>query len=150
MLFRSWLDQRLRTRAQGEAQNLLSLQGGMATLIGAGGKSRSVPAHALEAGDTILVAAGERVPADGIILSGGGDIDQSLITGESDPLPALKGDQLYAGTLNLSKALTLRVTAADDMTLLSEIGRLMANAEQGRASYRRLADRARCYPYDRN
>lgn len=142
LLIGRWLDQRLRTRAQGEAQNLLSLQGGMATLIGAGGKWRSVPAHALEAGDTILVAAGERVPADGIILSGGGDIDQSLITGESDPLPALKGDQLYAGTLNLSKALTLRVTAADDMTLLSEIGRLMANAEQGRASYRRLADRA--------
>ncbi len=142
LLIGRWLDQRLRTRAQGEAQNLLSLQSGLATLIGPGREHRSVPAHALVRGDKVLVAAGERVPADGIILSGGGDIDQSLITGESDPVTAKSGDQIHAGTLNLAKALTLRVTAADDMTLLAEIGRLMANAEQGRASYRRLADRA--------
>ncbi len=142
LLIGRWLDQRLRTRAQGEAQNLLSLQSGMATLVDAGGDQRSVPAHALAAGDTILVPAGERVLADGIILSGGGDIDQSLISGESDPTKAHKGDQIHAGTLNLTNALTLRVSAADDMTLLAEIGRLMATAEQGRASYRRLADRA--------
>jgi Cu2+-exporting ATPase len=142
LLIGRWLDQRLRTRAQSEAQNLLSLQSGLATLIDARGEQRSVPAHALVPGDKVLIAAGERVPADGIVISGGGDIDHSLITGESDPVSIGKGDQIYAGTLNLSHALTLKVTAADDMTLLAEIGKLMANAEQGRASYRRLADRA--------
>jgi len=142
LLIGRWLDQRLRTRAMAQAQNLLSLQSGLATLIDAGGEQRAVPAHALVSGDTVLVAAGERVRADGIVISGDGDIDHSLITGESDPVKVHKGDPVYAGTMNLTKAMTLKVTAADDMTLLAEIGRLMANAEQGRASYRRLADRA--------
>ena len=142
LLIGRWLDQRLRTRARGEAQNLLSLQRGLATRIDARGQPHRVPAHALAAGDTVLVSAGERVSADGVILSGGGDIDHSLISGESDPVQACEGNPVYAGTLNLSMPLTLRVTAADDMTLLAELGRLMASAEQGRTTYRRLADRA--------
>lgn len=142
LLIGRWLDQRLRGRAQGEAQNLLSLQSGLATLVSASGTHRRVAAHDLSPGDQVLVAAGERVPADGVILSAGGTIDQSLITGESEPVRAGEGAQVHAGTLNLDTPLTLRVTAADDMTLLAEIGRLMANAEQGRATYRRLADRA--------
>ena len=142
LLIGRWLDQRLRARALGQAQNLLSLQGGLATILGPGGEQSIVPAHALTPGDTLLVAAGERAHADGIILSGSGDIDQSLITGESDLVRVQKGDPVYAGTMNVVQALTLKVTAADDMTLLAEIGRLMANAEQGRSSYRRLADRA--------
>lgn len=142
LLIGRWLDQRLRTRARGEAQNLLSLQGGLATVIGEGGVHRTVPSHALVPGDRVLVAPGERVPADGTVITGSGDIDQSLITGESEPVTVTTGYQLHAGTLNLSNAITLKVTAADDMTLLAEIGRLMADAEQGRAKYRRLADRA--------
>ncbi|MEM8744521.1 MAG: heavy metal translocating P-type ATPase [Pseudomonadota bacterium] len=142
LLIGRWLDQRLRTRAQGEAQNLLSLQSGLATTIGADGSHVRVPAHTLEPGDTVLIAAGERVPADGTILSGKSDVDQSLITGESAHVSVGKGTSVYAGTLNLATPFTMRVTAADDMTLLSEIGRLMSNAEQGRAAYRRLADRA--------
>ncbi len=142
LLIGRWLDQRLRSRALGQAQNLLSLQSGLATLISAGGNQSVVPAHALTPGDKVLVAAGERVPADGVMISKRAEIDQSLITGESDPVMIGKGAPVYAGTMNLANALSLKVTAADDMTLLAEIGRLMANAEQGRASYRRLADRA--------
>lgn len=142
LLIGRWLDQRLRTRAQGEAQNLLSLQNGLATIIEARGAHRRVPAHTLEAGDRVLIPAGERVPADGTVLSGKSDVDQSLITGESAHVSVRKGDVVYAGTLNLAGPLTMRVTAADDMTLLSEISRLMSNAEQGRAAYQRMADRA--------
>ncbi|MDA7948751.1 MAG: cadmium-translocating P-type ATPase [Hyphomicrobiaceae bacterium] len=142
LLIGRWLDQRLRTRAQGEAQNLLSLQSGLATVVGADASRTRVPAHTLEPGDTVLIPAGERVPADGTILSGKGDVDQSLITGESAHATICKGSSAYAGTLNLTAPLTMRVTASDDMTLLSEISRLMSNAEQGRAAYRRLADRA--------
>jgi Cu2+-exporting ATPase len=142
LLIGRWLDQRLRSRALGQAQNLLSLQSGLATLISAGGNQSVVPAHALTPGDKVLVAAGERVPADGVMISKRAEIDQSLITGESDPVMIGKGAPVYAGTMNLANALSLKVTAADDLTLLAEIGRLMANAEQGRASYRRLADRA--------
>jgi Cu2+-exporting ATPase len=142
LLVGRFLDERLRVRARGEAQNLVSLQSGIATLVEADGGYRAVPAHAVAPGDRVLVAAGDRVPADGVVRSGSGEIDQSLITGETDPAPVSPGQQVYAGTLNLGAALQIEVTAADKATLLAEIGRLMAAAEQGKARYRRIADRA--------
>jgi Cu2+-exporting ATPase len=93
-------------------------------------------------GDRVLVAAGERVGADGVVVAGSSQIDQSLITGETSPAMALAGASIYAGTLNLTQPLQIKVTAADSATLLAEIGRLMQAAEQGKARYRRLADRA--------
>ena len=86
LLIGRYLDEHLRVRARGEAQNLLSLQSGIASLIGEGGSLRPVPAHALVPGDKVLIGAGERVPADALVLSGSGDIDQSLITGETIPV----------------------------------------------------------------
>ena len=142
LLIGRFLDETLRVRARGEAQNLLGLQGGIATLIQSDGSQHRVPAHDLRPGDIVLVAAGERIAADGLILTGAGDIDQSLITGETTPLHVTPGRQVYAGTLNLSQPLKIEVTAADNATLLAEIGRLMLAAEQGKAKYRRLADRA--------
>jgi P-type Cu2+ transporter len=142
LLVGRYLDESLRVRARGEAQNLLSLQSGIATVIGADGLQRKVAANALRPGDRLLVAVGERVAADGIVLSGKGQVDQSLITGETAPAPVKTGAQVYAGTLNLTHSLQIEVTAADDATLLAEISRLMLAAEQGKARYRRLADRA--------
>ena len=142
LLIGRYIDEHLRVRARGEAQNLLSLQSGIATLIGDGGALRPVPAHALASGDKVLIGTGERIPADGLILTGSGAIDQSLITGETTPMAVTPGAQVYAGTLSLGSTLMVQVTAADTATLLAEIGRLMAAAEQGKARYRRLADRA--------
>ena len=73
---------------------------------------------------------------------GHGQIDQSLITGETAPATVAPGEQVYAGTLNLTRPLQIEVTAAESATLLAEISRLMLAAEQGKARYRRLADRA--------
>ena len=142
LLIGRWLDESLRVRARGEAQNLLSLQSGIATVVDENGLRRMMPAHALRPGDRLLVAAGERIAADGIVQTGAGDIDQSLITGETMPLVVTTRQQVYAGSLNLSQALEIEVTAADSATLLAEISRLMMAAEQGKARYRRLADRA--------
>ena len=142
LLIGRFLDESLRVRARGAAQNLLSLQSGLATIIEADGSRRMVPAHALRPGDRLLITVGERVAADGVLKSGSGQIDQSLITGESTPVTVAAGQLVYAGTLNLTQPLILEVTAADSATLLAEIGRLMAAAEQGKARYRRLADRA--------
>jgi Cu2+-exporting ATPase len=142
LLIGRFLDESLRVRARGEAQNLLSLQSGIATLIEPDGSQRALPAHALRAGDRLLVATGERVAADGVVLAGTGQIDQSLITGETAPLTVTAGQEVYAGTLNLTRPLQIEVRAADSATLLAEIGRLMLAAEQGKARYRRLADRA--------
>ena len=142
LLVGRFLDESLRVRARGEAQNLLSLQGGIATVIEADGSRCQVPAHALRPGDRLLVAAGERVAADGMVRSGQGQVDQGLITGETSPETVSPGRQVYAGTLNLTQPLQIEVTAADSATLLAEISRLMLAAEQGKARYRRLADRA--------
>ena len=142
LLIGRWLDESLRVRARGEAQNLLSLQNGIATVIDEQGNRRAVPAHALRAGDRLSVAAGERIGADGFVRSGVSEIDQSLITGETLPLPVEAGQLVYAGSLNLGQPLEIEVIVADEGTLLAEIGRLMMAAEQGKARYRRLADRA--------
>jgi len=142
LLVGRYLDETLRVRARGEAQNLLSLQSGIATVLDADGMQRKVAAHALRPGDRLLVGTGERVAADGVVREGKGQVDQSLITGETLPVGVKPGDQVYAGTLNLTQSLKIEVTAADKATLLAEIGRLMMAAEQGKARYRRLADRA--------
>jgi Cu2+-exporting ATPase len=142
LLVGRFLDESLRVRARGEAQNLLSLQGGIATVIEADGSRSQVAAHALRPGDRLLVVAGERVSTDGVVRSGYGQIDQSLITGETSPATISPIGQFYAGTLNLTQPLQIEVTAVDSATLLAEISRLMLAAEQGKARYRRLADRA--------
>jgi Cu2+-exporting ATPase len=142
LLVGRFLDESLRVRTRSEVQNLLGLQSGIATLIEPDGSHRQIPAHALRPGDHILVATGERVSADGVVLAGTGQVDQSLITGETMPLSVAPGQEIYAGTLNLTKPLSITVEAADSTTLLAEIGRLMLAAEQGRARYRKLADRA--------
>lgn len=142
LLVGRFLDETLRVRARGEAQNLLSLQSGLATVIEPDGVQRTMPAHALRPGDLLLVAAGERVAADGVVLEGEAQVDQSLITGETAPVTTAVGQEVYAGTLNLTRPLKIEVRAADNATLLAEIGRLMLAAEQGKARYRRLADRA--------
>ncbi len=146
LLVGRYLDEALRVRARGEAQNLLSLQSGISTVIAEDGTQTKVPANALRPGDRILVAVGERVGADGVVASGSGEIDQSLITGETMPVAVSDGAEVYAGTLNLTRSLEIEVTASDDATLLAEISRLMMAAEQGKARYRLLADRmARIY-----
>jgi len=142
LLIGRYLDEALRVRARGEAQNLLSLQNGIVTLLSESGSQTKVPASALHPGDRILVAVGERVGADGIVAHGSGEVDQSLITGETMPVAVTGGAAVYAGTLNLTRSLEIEVTAADDATLLAEISRLMMAAEQGKARYRVLADRA--------
>ncbi len=136
------LDLKMRGRARMAAQNLLALRADAATVIGEDGAARAVPVETIKPGMLVAVARGQRVPADGVIESGMSDLDTSLITGETAPDTAGPGSHVYAGTLNVSAPLTVRVTAGDEESLLSEIVRLMEAAEQGRDRYVRIADRA--------
>jgi Cu2+-exporting ATPase len=136
------LDQRMRTRAAGAAANLLGLRGAFATVIAPDGGTARVSARRLEPGMRVLTAAGERFAADGLIVEGSGEVDESLITGETLPRPIAPGAQVYAGTVNLAGPVLTEATATDQSTLLNEIARLMAAAEQARGRYVRLADRA--------
>lgn len=142
LLIGRYLDVQARNRACSAAQNLLGLRAIAATLVEADGSHRSVPIESLEPGMTVAVAAGQRIPADGTITSGISDVDTSLVTGESLPDAVKVGTKVFAGTLNISAPLGVKVTARDENSLLSEIVRLMEAAEQGRSTYVRIADRA--------
>lgn len=142
LLIGRYLDQSLRSRAKGAAQNLLGLKAGWATVLNDDGTSERLPARALFPGMRILVPAGERIAVDGRIVSGTTDIDEQLITGETIPRTANPGDTVYAGTIALTAPVEVEATAADDATLIAEIARLMETAEQNKGRYVRLADKA--------
>src|SRR5262245_15754754 len=129
LLLGRFLDQRMRAKAAGAAANLLGLAATTATLIQDDGSLARVSAAALAPGMRIHVAAGERVAADGRILQGIGDVDQSLITGESSPCRLAPGAFIYAGSINLSDAMVVEATTGSEDTLLAEIAGLMATAE---------------------
>lgn len=136
------LDESMRVRARGAAENLMSLRIMTATVVMEDGSVRSLPARALLPGMRVIVAAGERISADGTIISGVSEVDESLITGETVPRAVTSGDHVHAGTLNGGGSLHVLVAVAEENTLLADIGRLMLAAEQSRGHYVRLADRA--------
>lgn len=136
------LDESMRARTRGAAENLMSLKALSATIVDVAGTVRQVPARTLQPGMTMLVAAGERIAADGIVIDGISDIDESLISGETLPKTVHPGDTVHAGTLNTAGPLRVRTTATEDNTLLAELSRLMLAGEQTRGTYVRLADRA--------
>ena len=142
LLIGRFLDQRVRVKAQGAAQNLMALQANWADVIAADGTTAPTPARLLTPGMRVHVATGSRIPVDGIVRGGRSDVDESLITGETTPRMVGQGDRVHAGTLSLLGSLTVEATATEGDTLLAEIARLMAAAEQGRGRYVRLADRA--------
>ena len=141
-----YLDARSRGRARSVAANLLALRVRAVTVIDGDGGARVIAPAQVEAGMTVLVAAGERIPVDGRIASGTSDIDMAAITGESIPQPARPGKRVLAGTVNLTGPLRIEVGSVGEDTILAEILRLVEVAEQGRARYVALADRvARLY-----
>ncbi len=136
------LDQRMRTRAAGAAANLMGLRASVATVVGPDGQHTRLSAAQLRPDMHVLTAAGERFAVDGRIVAGASEIDDSLITGETRPRAIAPGDIVYAGTINLGQPVTAVALATEESTLVAEIARLMTAAEQGRAHYVRLADRA--------
>jgi Cu2+-exporting ATPase len=132
----------MRRRTRAVAGNLAALKAEVAHRFGAGGEVVMVPVAALKPGDRLLVRPGERVPADGTVISGSSDIDESLVTGETMPRKVMAGGTIYTGSLNHSGALTMRVTAAGEGTLIDEVERLLEKASSARSRYLRLSDRA--------
>ncbi|MFY0612224.1 MAG: cadmium-translocating P-type ATPase [Hyphomicrobiaceae bacterium] len=142
LLLGRFLDISMRTRAQGTAANLLGLRALTANVLQADGRLVAMAARDLRPGVRVLVAAGERIAVDGRVTAGHGEIDESIMTGESLPRVVTVGDAVFAGSVSLDGGLTVEASATSEGTVLADIGRLMAAAEQGRARYVRLADRA--------
>ena len=136
------LDQAMRRRTRTLAGNLAALKGETAELILPDGTTRTVPAAAIHVGRSILVQPGQRIAADGIVTSGASSVDESLITGETAPRILRQGDMVYAGTLNLTGALTVKATALSGESLVDEVQRLLDKATEARSRRVKLADRA--------
>ena len=139
------LDHAMRRKTREIAGNLASLRVPLASRQEADGSLTLVPAGALTRDDLVIVRPGERIPADGLVLTGASEVDESLVTGETRHRPVAVGDELYAGAMNFSGQLTVRVSAAGDHTLLGEVERLMNNAMMAKAKTMRLADRVARY-----
>jgi Cu+-exporting ATPase len=105
------------------------------------GRDEEIDAGSLVPGDLIVVRAGERIPADGLIEQGSSSIDESSVTGEPFPRDKHAGDEVFSGTLNGDGWLRIRVTRAGEETTLSRVARLVEEARQRRAPVERLADR---------
>jgi len=137
-----WLDVVMRSRARDGVSALLKQTASGAMVLGQDGKTRWVEAKSLVPGMDMIVASGERVAADGVVLQGQSSFDLSLLTGESVPQRASEGDTIHAGTLNIDNPVTVRVTAAGPDTAIADIARLMEQAGQSKSLYVRVADRA--------
>lgn len=140
LLIGRYMDFRARKSARSAASELIQSLSGFATIL-ENGQSRRVLIRDLREGMQILVSTGESIPADSVVEIGESSIDTSLITGETLPRAVHVGDTVYAGTINQSAPLTLRVSKAAEDSLLADVVRLMEKAEQGQAKYVRLADR---------
>jgi Cu2+-exporting ATPase len=142
LLVGRYLDQSMRRRTRAVAGNLAALKAETATKFVGADEISQVPVAAIRPGDVVLLRPGERCAVDGTVIEGRSEIDQSLITGETRHVSAAHGTAVYAGSLNISGTLRVRVSAASEATLLAEITRLLDNALQARSRYVRLADRA--------
>lgn len=142
LLIGRFLDQKMRNHARSVAHNLMSYKESKATLLHEDGHTEEIATEMLVPNQIIQVIPGGRIPADGTVISGMSDIDTSLVTGETVPQKAEKDTEVFAGTINVNGTLNIKITSTTGNTLLDEIIELMETAEQGRAKYVRLADRA--------
>ena len=141
MLLGHWLEMRSIEQARGALAALAELLPDTAERI-AGDATEEVPIGALVAGDLVLVRPGARVPADGVVVDGEADVDESLITGESRAVAKGPGDEVIAGSVAAGGSLRVRLTAVGEATALSGIMRLVAAAQASGSRAQDLADRA--------
>jgi P-type Cu2+ transporter len=141
MLLGHWLEMRALGQASGALDALAALLPDEAELVGPDG-ARSVGVADLSPGDVVLVRPGARVPADGVVVDGAAELDESMITGESRPVPKAPEDRVVAGTVAMDSAIRVRVEAVGEQTALAGIRRLVEQAQASHSRAQALADRA--------
>lgn len=141
MLLGHWLEMRAIGQAGRALEALAELLPDEAERV-TGEGTETVPSAALRPGDVVLVRPGARVPADGEVIAGEADVDESMLTGESRPVPKGPGERVVAGTVATDSAIRVRVDAVGEDTALAGIRRLVEQAQGSRSRAQALADRA--------
>jgi Cu2+-exporting ATPase len=137
-----YLDCLVRDRARSAVDGLARLAPREATRLRPDGTTDRIPVAEVAAGMPLRIASGERVPVDVRVLRGRSDADLSLVTGESEPVAVGAGDELVAGTLNLTGCVDVEAIRTAEASFLAEMQQMLAAAERGRGRYVRIADRA--------
>src|SRR5919112_1913088 len=140
VLLGNLLESRAKGRTSGALRRLIGLRPTTARVLRAG-REEEIPLSDLREGDEVVVRPGETVPADGVILQGSSYIDESMLTGEPVPVRREAGDRVIGATLNRNGAFHLSVTRVGQDTVLSQIIRLVQQAQGSKAPIQRLADR---------
>src|SRR5713226_4656358 len=141
MVLGHWLEMRAISQARGALNALAAKMPDTAERV-QGADTQSVPLSELRVGDIVLVRPGARVPADGTVVEGAADVDESMITGESKTVPKVAASKVIAGTVVSGGSLRVRIAAIGDQTVLSGIMRLVATAQASGSRAQALADQA--------
>jgi Cu2+-exporting ATPase len=142
MLLGHWQEMKAIGQAQGALAALAELLPDEAERITDNGDIETVAITALVVGDRLLIRSGSRIPADGTIVEGAVEVDESMLTGESNPVAKTEGDNVVAGSVATDNSIRIEVTAIGDDTALGGIQRLVADAQNSNSKAQALADRA--------
>ena len=139
VLLGKWLEARAKRQATSAIRALHALQPEVAHLLGLDGEV-DVPVAEVLVGDQLVVKPGERIPADGVLLQGRTQVDESMLTGEALPVAKDQGERLTGGSINVDARVVLQVSAVGSETVLSSIIRLVEDAQAAKAPIQRLVD----------
>lgn len=142
LLIGRYLDARLRRLTGEAAEKLIALQARSATRIKSDGSLETVTCGQIQAGDTLLISAGQSIPVDGKILEGISEINNQIVTGEAQPEIKRPSDKVYSGAINLTASLKIKALSLEQDSFLAEISKLVAIGEQGKSRFVKIADRA--------
>lgn len=144
VLLGKYLEARAKQRASSAIRSMMSLQPTTAQVVRDGGH-QWVDIEDLQVGDSIVVRPGERIPVDGEVVEGASSIDESMLTGESAPVDKAPGDEVFGGTINTTGSITYHANKVGRDTLLSQIIRMIEEAQASKAPVQRLADTVSAY-----
>ncbi len=144
MLLGHWIEMRAVSGAQGALKELSKLLPDQAEVI-RDGKTVVIPLDQLKEGDMVLVRPGSTIPADGMVLEGTSEVNESVATGESKPVSKKEGDEVIAGTVNGDGSLTVKINKIGEHTFLAGVMRLVSEAQASKSRLQILSDRAAYY-----
>jgi Cu2+-exporting ATPase len=142
MLLGHWIEMRSVMGASGALEEIVKLIPSDAHRLGADGQTEEVPVTELESGDLVLVKPGERIPVDGVIIDGKASVDESMITGESEPVSRGEGEEVVGGSVNGDGSLTVEVDKTGEETYLARVVQMVREAQESKSRQQDLANRA--------
>lgn len=142
MLLGHWIEMRSVMGASKALEELARLMPENAHMIMDNGETMDMPVSSLKTGQTVLVKPGEKIPIDGVVYEGGSEVNEAMITGEAVPVEKGKGDEVIGGSVNGDGILKFKMSHVGDETFLSQVIRLVRDAQASKSNTQRLADRA--------